>query len=113
MRDESEECPLCASRNVSYSEREKAIICRDCGTVVTGTPVKIDLPREEAREVIIEVPRKLAIKPIKKKILKKKAKPKKKAKAKPKKKTKRKPAKKAKPKPKKKGGLLKRLLRRR
>ena len=59
MDDESrKECPMCASRNVSFSPREHALVCRDCGTVIAGKPVKLDLPREDAIEVVHEVPSK-------------------------------------------------------
>lgn len=104
------ECPLCASRNVSYSEREKALMCRDCGTVITGTPVA--MPQfEEVKEVIHDIPGK---KELVKKIAKKKVVKKAKKKFKPKKKIKKAKKKvvKKKVKPKKKKSLLKRLLRR-
>ena len=56
--DSRKECPMCASRNVSFSGREHALVCRDCGTVIAGKPVKLDLPREDAIEVVHEVPSK-------------------------------------------------------
>lgn len=81
MDDESRrECPMCASRNVSFSEREHSLMCRDCGTVIAGKPVKIDLPREEAIEVVHEVPTKFRAMEKKIKAKAKKAKLKKKAK---------------------------------
>ncbi len=111
--EDRKECPMCASRNISFSEREHALVCRDCGNVVTGTPVKLELPKEEAVEIIHEKTP-IIKKPAVKKVIKKKAK---KAAKKPKKKAKKKVIKKkaAKKKPsksKKKKSLLKRLLRR-
>ncbi len=52
--DSRKECPLCASRNVSLSPREHGLVCRDCGTVITGTPVPIPRPREEVVEIVHE-----------------------------------------------------------
>jgi len=83
--ESTKECPMCASRNISFSEREHSLVCRDCGSVIAGTPVALPILREEAREVIHEatmkfreVPKKAkaAKKPAKKvkKVLKKKAK---------------------------------------
>ncbi len=53
-RDEdNKECPMCASRNTSYSEREKSWVCRDCGSVIGGTPIVLEKPREEVvREIL-------------------------------------------------------------
>ena len=117
MDDESrKECPMCASRNVSFSEREHALVCRDCGTVIAGKPVKLDLPREDAIEVVHEVPSKFRMMERKIKAKAKKAKAKKvskkkvkKAKKTVKKKIVKKVAKKAKPK----HSFMRRLLRRR
>jgi len=111
MAEIAKECPICASRNVSFNEREKALVCRDCGTVIAGTPVVVPVPREELKEVIHEMPIKLKV-TAKKPEVAKKIKVKKVKKAKPKK-VKKAVKKKAKisKKPKKKG-LVKRLLRR-
>ena len=77
--DSRRECPMCASRNVSFSGREKALVCRDCGTVIAGKPVQLQLPREEAIEIVHEAPSKLSLK-LRKQMEEKKAKPKKAAK---------------------------------
>ena len=111
MVEEAKECPLCASRNISFSEREHALMCRDCGSVIAGTPIAIPVPKEEAIEIIHELPTKLKVAPKKLKVAKKvkvkKAKPKKAAK-----KAKKAVKKKVSKKPKKKS-LVGRLLRRR
>jgi transcription initiation factor TFIIIB Brf1 subunit/transcription initiation factor TFIIB len=110
----ADECPLCASRNVSFSEREHALVCRDCGTVIAGTPVALPQPEEEVvREILpeLKIKSKLAKKPEAKAAKKtKKAKPAKKAKKvkKAAKRVSKKPAKKSIKK-----SLMKRLLRRR
>lgn len=53
------ECPLCASRNVSFSERDHGLVCRDCGSVITGKPVVLPPPKEEVvREIIPDLSRK-------------------------------------------------------
>ena len=49
------ECPLCASRNIFYSEHEKAVVCRDCGHVNTGIPVVIEAAKEGIVKEIIPV----------------------------------------------------------
>jgi len=110
--DSGRECPMCASRNVSFSEREHSLACRDCGTVIVGKPVRIDLPREEAIEVVHELPSKF--RKIEKKMKAKKAKTKKAKKPVKKAKTKKakKPSKKKVMKSKRKG-FLRRLLKRR
>ena len=97
--DSRRECPMCASRNVSFSGREKALVCRDCGTVIAGKPMQLQLPREEAIEIVHEAPSKLSLK-LRRQMEEKKAKPKKAAKkvskkAKPKKAKKAKPSKKS------------------
>ncbi|MBN2421449.1 hypothetical protein JXB27_04185 [Candidatus Woesearchaeota archaeon] len=51
--ESSHECPLCASRNVSYSIREKAWVCRDCGSVSGGIPIMVEKPREEVVKEIL------------------------------------------------------------
>ena len=51
---EDKECPLCASRNISFSEREHALVCRDCGSVIAGTPVALPTVRGEVREIVHE-----------------------------------------------------------
>ncbi len=112
MNPQATECPLCASRNISYSEREKALVCRDCGSVVAGIPVAIERPKEEVvREILPSFgrkERKVSSKKTKGKIAKKAKK-----KTKKKKSAKKSVAKKAKKKVKKKKSLFRRLLRRR
>ncbi len=114
-------CPACASTNVSYSEHENALICRDCGMIYAGKAIieeqgpklvekeiapklKIE-EKKEAKEV-----KKPAVKKLEKKV--KKAKKEKKAKIKIKKQAKKKVSVKKLIKPKKKS-LLKRLLKKR
>jgi len=109
----AKECPLCASRNISFNEREHALVCRDCGHVSAGKPVVIEISKEEVvREILPTTSKPKEVVVVKtKKAVKKKPKPKKKvkkkaAKKKPKKKAakkkivkkkaKKKPAKKAK-----------------
>lgn len=106
--DSRRECPMCASRNVSFSQREQSLVCRDCGTVIAGKPVKIVLPREEAIEVVHEVPSKFKTIEKKLKAKAKKAKLKKKAKVKKVKKPSKNKIRKAKRK-----SLIRRLLKRR
>lgn len=115
MDDESRrECPMCASRNVSFSAREHALVCRDCGTVIAGKALRVDLPREESIEIVHEAPSKLSLK-LKRQLEEKKKSVKKAAKKiskKAKKVVKKKVVKKSKPKKAKKS-LMKRFLRRR
>lgn len=106
---------MCASRNISFNEREHALVCRDCGNVVAGTPVKIDLPKEEAVEIVYEkkpIIKKSAVK-AKKNLAKKKAKKAKKKLVKKKAKKKAKKPSKKKTRKAKRKGFLRRLLKRR
>jgi len=112
MAETAKECPMCASRNVSFSEREHGLICRDCGNVFAGTPIEIPVPRENIREIVHELQPKLKVSAKKPKVAKKiKAKKVKKAAKKKAKKVIKKKAKVSK-KPKKKG-FMKILLKRR